>query len=190
MRQHSTGAAAGVNGVGETNRVTVAKMLPVGIERDRQIDVCAQCHGGIGSGITPAFSFKPGTTLASYISLESDPRARVDVHGNQVALLEKSRCFQSSPGMTCSSCHELHSPEREAASYSDKCLTCHQASACPTFSRMPRQAVVNCIDCHMPLQSSTSLAVDMEDERVAVKVRSHWIQVYPSSGAEHQRTKP
>jgi hypothetical protein len=55
---------------------------------------------------------------------------------------------------------------------------------------MPRQAVTNCIDCHMPLQSSTSLAVDMEDERVAVKVRSHWIQVYPSSGAEHQRTKP
>jgi hypothetical protein len=190
MRQHSAGAAAGVNGVGETNSVTVAKMPPVGIERDRQIDVCAQCHGGIGSGITPAFSFKPGTSLASYISLESDPRARVDVHGNQVALLEKSRCFQSSPSMTCSTCHELHAPEREATSYSDKCLTCHQASACPTFSKMPRQAATNCIDCHMPLQSSTSLAVDMEDERVAVKVRSHWIQVYPSSGAEHQRTKP
>jgi hypothetical protein len=189
VRQHSAGARA--NGaVSNTAAATVAKMPPVEIERDRQIDVCAQCHGGIGKGLTPAFSFKPGTTLASYISLESDPRARVDVHGNQVALLEKSQCFQSSASMTCSTCHELHSPEREAASYSDKCLTCHQASACPTFSKMPHQAVTNCIDCHMPLQSSTSLAVDTEDERVAVKVRTHWIRVYPSSGAEHHKSQP
>ncbi len=96
-------------------------------------------------------------TLAPHISLEANPLARVDVHGNQVALLEKSRCFQSSASMTCSTCHKLHEPEREAAAYSDKCLTCHQASACPTFSKMPAPAVTNCIDCHMPLQESNSL---------------------------------
>ncbi len=192
VREHSAGATIGSTGAAggtpsAAARVVAAKMPPVGIERDRQIDVCAQCHAGIGKGLTAEFSYKPGSTLASYISLETDPRARVDVHGNQVGLLEKSRCFQSSPNMSCSTCHELHSPEREAASYSDKCLTCHQVSACPTFSKMPHQAVTNCIDCHMPLQGSTSLGVDMEGERVADKVRSHWIRVYPSGGAEHQK---
>jgi hypothetical protein len=191
VRMHTAGSGANAAASAATTASdSAAKMPPVGIERDRQIDVCAQCHGGIGTGVTPAFSFKPGAPLASYISLQSDPRARVDVHGNQVALLEKSRCFQSSPSMTCSTCHELHAPEREAASYSAKCLTCHQTSACPTFSKMPHQAVTNCIDCHMPLQSSTSLAVDLEDERVAVKVRTHWIWAYPSGAAEHQKSEP
>ena len=52
-----------------------------------------------------------GEHLSNSLKLEPfNPRARVDVHGNQVALLEKSRCFQSSPSMTCSTCHDLHAP--------------------------------------------------------------------------------
>jgi hypothetical protein len=162
----------------------IVKMPPMGLERDQQVDICAQCHGGIGHGLTPAFSFKPGEALAPHISLEANPLARVDVHGNQVALLQKSKCFQSS-SMTCSTCHNLHEPERQAATYSDKCLTCHQASACPTFSKMSPPAVTNCIDCHMPLEESNSLRVDLEDQQVPIKVRNHWIRVYPSSAKAH-----
>jgi hypothetical protein len=176
----STGAAA---------TPTAAKMAPIGFERNRQVDICAQCHGGIGAGLTPAFTFKPGETLASHISLEADPLARVDVHGNQVALMQKSRCFQSSASMTCSTCHDLHEPEREAASYSAVCLTCHQSSACPTFSKMPPPAATNCIDCHMPEQQSSSLRVDLEDQQVPVKVRNHWIRVYPSQPSTHQNSE-
>jgi hypothetical protein len=164
----------------------VAKMPPVGIDRDRQTDVCAQCHGGIGHELKPPFSFVPGEALSSYVSLEVNPLARVDVHGNQVALLEKSVCFRSSPSMTCSTCHNSHEPEREAASYSDKCLTCHKTSACPTFSKNPAPAVTNCVDCHMPVQESKSLTVDMENRSVADPVRNHWIRVYPSSSSPHQ----
>jgi hypothetical protein len=169
--------------------VAAAKMAPVGFERDRQVEICAQCHGGIGQNLTPAFSFKPGEELAPHISLEANPLARVDVHGNQVALLEKSRCFQSSASMACSTCHNSHEPEREAASYSDKCLTCHQASACPTFSKMPAPAVTNCIDCHMPLQESNTLRVDLEDQQVPIKVRNHWIRAYPSQASQHQNSQ-
>ncbi len=68
-----------------------AKMPPMGFERDRQVEICAQCHGGIGQGLTPAFSFKPGEALAPHISLEANPLARVDVHGNQVALLREEQ---------------------------------------------------------------------------------------------------
>jgi hypothetical protein len=193
VRLHSsqTGASAASlavsNGAAATSEAV--KMAPIGFERDRQVDICAQCHGGIGAGLTPALSFKPGEALAPHISLESDPLARVDVHGNQVALLQKSRCFQSSAGMTCSTCHNLHEPEREAASYSAVCLTCHQTSACPTFSKMPPPAVTNCIDCHMPEQQSNSLRVDLEDQQVPIKVRNHWIRVYPSQASPHQNSE-
>jgi hypothetical protein len=159
-----------------------APLPPTGIDRARQIDVCAQCHGGVGESVTPPFSFRPGEPLSNSLTLEPfNPRARVDVHGNQVALLEKSRCFQSSPSMTCSTCHNLHAPERDAASYSDRCLTCHKPESCPTFTKTPHRQSTNCIDCHMPNQTSKSLVLDIEDEQVGARVRSHWIRVYPES---------
>jgi Cytochrome c554 and c-prime len=185
VRLHwNQGAASAASG--STGAVAeLAKMPPIGFKRDRQVDICAQCHGGIGHGLTPAFSFKPGEALAPHISLEADPLERVDVHGNQVALVEKSRCFQSSLSMTCSTCHNLHEAEREATTYSDKCLACHQASACPTFSKMPAPAVINCIGCHVPVQESNTLRVDLEDQQVPIQVRNHWIRVYPSPRAAH-----
>jgi hypothetical protein len=193
VRLHSaTPSAASVSdgSAGGTGTVaTAGKMPPIGFERDRQVETCAQCHGGIGENLTPAFSYKPGEELAPHLSLEANPLARVDVHGNQVALLAKSRCFQSSASMTCSTCHNLHQPEREAAAYSDKCLTCHQASACPAFSKMPKPEVTNCIDCHMPLQESNTLRVDLEDQQVPIKVRNHWIRVYPSQAPLHQNSE-
>jgi Cytochrome c554 and c-prime len=191
VRSHAgqTEASAAAGGSAANTAVAAAKMPPIGFERDRQVDICAQCHGGIGQDLTPAFSFKPGEALAPHISLEANPLARVDVHGNQVALLGKSRCFQSSPSMTCTTCHNLHEPEGEAASYSEKCLTCHQASTCPTFSKMPTPAVTNCVDCHMPVQQSKSLRVDLEDQQVPVKVRNHWIRVYPSEASQHQNSE-
>ena len=196
VRSHSAAAAVSGSAAGSVGTAGVAaatavtgKMPPLRFERDRQVEICAQCHGGIGKNLSPAFSFKPGEELAPHISLELNPLARVDVHGNQVALLEKSRCFQSSASMTCSTCHNLHEPEREAASYSEKCLTCHQASACPTFSKMPTPTVTNCVDCHMPLQESNSLRVDLEDEQVPIKVRNHWIRVYPSQASPHQNSE-
>lgn len=186
MQSSATSAATTATAVATPG---APKMPPIGFERDRQVEICAQCHGGIGEGLTPAFSFKPGQPLAPQISLEANPLARVDVHGNQVALLEKSRCFQSSTSMTCSTCHNLHEPEREAAAYSDKCLTCHQASACRTFSKMAKPAVTNCVDCHMPMQESNALKVDLEDQQVPVKVRTHWIRVYPSQAPAHQNSE-
>jgi hypothetical protein len=196
VRSHSAIAGATTTSTGSTGEASVAataaatgKLPPNGFERDRQVEICAQCHGGIGKNLTPAFSFKPGEALAPHISLELNPLARVDVHGNQVALLEKSRCFQSAASMTCSTCHNLHEPEHEAASYSGKCLTCHQTSACPTFSKMPTPAVTNCVDCHMPLQESNSLRVDLDNQQVPIKVRNHWIRVYPSQASPHQNSE-
>jgi hypothetical protein len=156
-------------------------MAPVALERERQIEVCAQCHGGVGDEVAPAFSFSPGQHLADYVRLQPpDPFAHVDVHGNQVALLEKSRCFQASPDMTCTTCHNVHAVEKSAASYSDRCITCHQPEKCPAFAKLGRQTTTNCIDCHMPVQASNSLVLDVDDTRVKARVRNHWIRVYPA----------
>ena len=54
---------------------------PAKLSRDRRVDVCAQCHGGLGEEIAPAFSFRPGQPLAEFIELQQLPvNAIVDVH--------------------------------------------------------------------------------------------------------------
>jgi len=162
-----------------TNSTGEKPMPPLRLSRDRQIDVCAQCHGGAGEPIAPAFAFRPGETLSEYVKLE-EPNAkdRLDVHGNQVTLLERSRCFQSSPEMTCSTCHDVHAPERAAADYSTRCIECHRADQCGMVRKLGTQMASNCIDCHMPVQPSNLLVLDADDTRLKAKVRNHWIRVY------------
>lgn len=148
------------------------------LPRDRQIDECAQCHGGIGEAIAPAFSYVPGKQLENYVMLpHPDAEARVDVHGNQVALMQRSRCYQESQ-MTCTTCHDVHTPERAAASYSEKCLQCHQDRDCGEFVKLGAKIRDNCIDCHMPLQDSNLIVSDLNGQQVKARIRNHWIKVY------------
>jgi hypothetical protein len=164
------------------NSSATKTMPPLRLSRDRQIDVCAQCHGGAGEPMARAFSFKPGEPLAEYVKL-AEPTAtdRLDVHGNQVNLLARSRCFQSSPAMSCSTCHDPHAPERPAADYSARCLECHQAEQCRMVPKVAKQIASNCIDCHMPVQASNLLVLDADDTRLKARVRNHWIRVYQKS---------
>ena len=152
---------------------------PVNLPRDRQIEVCAQCHGGIGQSIVAAFSYVPGQQLENYVRLpRPDAEDRVDVHGNQVALTQRSRCYQNSQ-MTCATCHEVHAPERAAASYSEKCLQCHQDRDCGEFLKLGAKIRENCIDCHMPLQNSNLIVSNLNAEQFKARIRNHWIKVYP-----------
>ena len=159
-------------------------MPPLRLSRDRQIEVCAQCHGGAGEPIAPAFSFRPGEALSEYVRLQQ-PNAtdRLDVHGNQVLLLARSRCFQSSPELSCSNCHEVHARERPAADYSARCLECHRADQCGMIQKLGKEIASNCIDCHMPVEPSNLLVLDADDSRLRANVRNHWIRVY-------QKTSP
>jgi hypothetical protein len=159
-----------------------AKLPPSGLPRERQIDICAQCHAGIGRSLTPAFSFRPGDDLSAFLALPQPGAAdRVDVHGNQVALLERSRCFQSTPRMTCTTCHDVHSRSLPAASYSARCLECHKPEQCGEVAKLGTQSASDCIRCHMPVQESGQLTVDTDETRLPAKVRNHWIRVYPKA---------
>jgi len=122
-------------------------MNPKSLPRDRQVDVCAQCHGGLGEERAPAFSFVPGRSLADYLQLVIPAAdAKLDVHGNQVALLERSRCFQYSSKMSCTTCHDVHAPERTAAAYSDRCLGCHKPESCGLYPKLGQDIARNCVD--------------------------------------------
>jgi hypothetical protein len=157
---------------------------PTKLSRERQVDICAQCHAGMRYPIAPAFSYVPGEPLDEYLDPDhSNPDSQVDVHGGQVALLKKSRCYQSSPAMTCSTCHNVHQPQRDASAFSAYCLKCHKVEACGIFARAGSQISNRCIDCHMPVQESKAIFTDSNGKRISARVRNHWIKVYPRTDA-------
>jgi Flp pilus assembly protein TadD len=154
---------------------------PAMLSRDRQVDLCALCHNGIRSKeVAPAFSYRPGNELDRYVTPDpEDPAEHPDVHGNQVGLLTRSKCYLQSPNMTCSSCHDVHAPERTAASYSNKCLTCHKWQSCGLSKKIGHTISNNCIDCHMPVEPTKVIVSETAGELVRASMRNHWIKVYP-----------
>jgi hypothetical protein len=159
-----------------------AILNPAKFSRDRQVDACAYCHNGIQrQALAPAFSFVPGKPLTDFFKpLSTEAAAHPDVHGNQVGLLERSRCYQSSPEMSCSTCHNTHAPEKTAASYSTACLKCHQWTSCGESKRLGPSIAKNCVDCHMPVEPTNVIVSETAGEVVRARMRNHWIKVYPA----------
>jgi hypothetical protein len=132
---------------------------PARLSRDRQVDICALCHNGTQREATaPAFSYMAGDVLDNYFTPHIDVSvAQVDVHGDQVGLLRRSRCYQSSPQMSCSTCHDVHAPERDPEAYSARCLSCHQTGSCGVAIDHGDNVRGRCVGCHMPLETSKAI---------------------------------
>ena len=151
---------------------------PAKLPRARQIDLCGLCHAGVGVSKTASFSFAAGDVLDNYIQFENPkPHEPLDVHGNQLELLERSKCFQSS-NMTCSTCHDVHQTQRDPTYFSDKCLQCHKVQSCGLFPKRGRALAGKCVDCHLPNQDSNVIFSSHDRLRIVPKVRNHWIKVY------------
>ena len=172
---------AEVNAPGAAKPLDQAIVNPAKLPRDRQLGLCSLCHGGIGIAKAPTFSYTAGNALEGFLKLET-PKAdeALDVHGNQVALLERSKCFKSSE-MTCSTCHNTHVRQREAGDFSEKCLACHKVESCGLFPRRGRGLAGKCVDCHLPNQTSNVIFSTHDGVRIRPKVRNHWIKVYPET---------
>ena len=153
---------------------------PAKLSPPRQTDVCVQCHGGQGDRfLLPAFSYVPGQPLDKYIDLGPVDSAKdVDVHGKQWKLLIKSRCYQMSANMNCSTCHDVHKKEPDLAVMSQNCLSCHKVEATATHKKEGEGIVENCIDCHMPKLESKVVDLDIDGKKVRPRFRSHWIKIY------------
>lgn len=150
---------------------------PARFPRDRQMDLCAWCHAGAGFSMDPAFSYVPGQPLDKYLRLpQPDPSVLPDVHGSQVEMLERSRCFQQS-AMTCITCHDVHAVQHDLLGFSEQCLSCHKPGSA-MFPKQGHNVASNCIDCHMPLQETDLIVFDQNGKKARPKVRNHWIKVY------------
>jgi hypothetical protein len=149
------------------------------LTRERQMDVCAQCHGGRRFPLTAAFSYIPGEPLDKYYVRDpSNAGAVADVHGNQVALLQASRCYQSSAALVCSTCHDVHQTQRDAAAFSVRCRECHKPENCGKYEKLHDRIVTNCVDCHMPVQASKLIVSSSNGKKTRAMVRTHWIKIY------------
>ena len=184
---HGPGAAHAALHVAHPARSTIiadeAIVNPARLSRERQLDLCALCHNGIQrKPLAPAFSYQPGKPLADfYQPIETSQAEHPDVHGHQVALLERSRCFQSSSTMTCSTCHNTHAPERDVAFYSARCLTCHTVTSCKNAIHIGIAAKSECVACHMPVEPTSAIVSETGDQQLHTSMRNHWVKIYPDA---------
>jgi hypothetical protein len=161
----------------------VAIVNPARLTRDRQMDLCSLCHAGLGQSLLPALSYQPGDVLAQSLTIANPPPGEpIDVHGNQVSALQRSKCY-SSGRLTCSTCHNVHERQENADSYSVHCLECHAAASCPRFQRMGQAIRTRCVECHMPEGKSETLHSSTEGHFLQAELRNHFIAVYPDAGA-------
>ncbi len=156
---------------------------PARLSRERQMDVCMQCHLETTSRQLPGlirrfdrapFSYRPGEPLGEYaVYFDHDAGAIRDGKfevAHAAYRLRKSACFRSSQ-MTCTTCHDPHrAPRGEEAGrhYSSVCRSCHAAAHASTS-----KAEMNCVDCHMPKRRT--------DDAVHVVMTDHYIQKKPEA---------
>ena len=159
-------------------QVRAAIVNPARLPRDRQLEVCFQCHLETSNRHSPAavldykrdiYSYRPGQPLGDYkLYFERPEKPKDDdfeiAHAGYQ--LPKSACFRKSQ-MTCLTCHNPHDiPHGPQAiqGYVAICQTCH-AQVTHTVA-LP--VTETCISCHMPKRRT--------DGSVHVVLTDHYIQ--------------
>ena len=158
------------------------------LSNQQKLDACAICHSGNDKEkLKPRFLFKPGDALADYFK-EGSGDGKIDVHGNQYALLLQSKCYTASNNLNCITCH---SPHTNAASehtfYSAKCMSCHaeNTAAFCTLKTVPVKLLKeDCTGCHMPQEPSGVIQFQLSNnrERFSYMYTNHHIAVHKSGG--------
>ena len=144
---------------------------------------CGRCHGQASKHIEAARSARAGGEIRAAIfdGGRLPAKAAVQVCGEchrtsgdlqnlatvrfQPVGLMASRCFNSSPGISCVTCHDPHGDavRNNAGFYAARCVACHASGACFRENR------ADCISCHM---RQTELAAGL-------KFTDHRIRIYP-----------
>jgi tetratricopeptide (TPR) repeat protein len=162
-----------------------AVVHPGRLTRDRQMDLCAQCHSNAPKPRGPAFSYRPGEPLEAHFRTNLNTRPEADHVANQVYYLRQSKCFQKSDTLTCTTCHNPHRPGN-SASVQGSCLKCHQSAHCPEQDRLPAAVRGDCVGCHMPRFTRIQVFFHTEDDQYVAPMRPHQhrIAVYPAARQE------
>ncbi len=176
QRCHGPGAAH-VNAPSAANIVNPAR-LP----RERNLEVCMQCHLESTSAPLPyairrfgrgVFSYVPGEPLSEYMihfdETDGGKNDRFEI-ASSAYRLRKSKCFQES-AMTCTTCHDPHRIPRGADAanhYVAVCWSCHQSAIEKAVAEHKHPDSSNCLSCHMPQRRT--------DDVVHAVMTDHYIQ--------------
>jgi predicted CXXCH cytochrome family protein len=158
-------------------KIRQAIVNPARLSRDRQLEVCMQCHLETSSSLMPneirrynrsIDSYRPGEPLGDYklfFDRSSGQGDRFEI-AHAGYRLRMSACFRSSQ-MTCLTCHDPHQSyrtENSTAHYVAVCQGCHQSMV----HKASLPAGANCLSCHMPKRRT--------DDVVHVVMTDHYIQ--------------
>jgi Cytochrome c554 and c-prime len=156
-----------------------------GLNRIQKNDMCALCHSGFRDVQQSLFKFKPGDDINNFYvpDFRGADTDSLDVHGNQTQLMMASKCFQMSNDLTCNSCHNVHTTERDNMKiFSQRCMNCHQQvqhSFAAKSAELQNAVQNNCIDCHMPLKPSKAITMLTNQQRTLPdNIRTHLVTVY------------
>jgi tetratricopeptide (TPR) repeat protein len=164
---------------------------PARLPRDRQTEVCLQCHLETTSTRLPAmirrfdrgpFSFTPGESLNDHVLHFDHPKeaGREDKFEIVSAAyrMRQSACFLKSKTLTCTTCHSAHGESKINA-----CSNCHSQASLAAARSHPGGS--DCAGCHMPKRRT--------EDAVHVVMTDHFIQRIPSKAdplAERKERHP
>jgi predicted CXXCH cytochrome family protein len=124
-----------------------------------QRDVCSRCHLQGDARIDLVNGTVNRThPIAGQIPVLVPSGTLVDFRFvGQVERLALSRCFKSSPAMTCTTCHDPHTGVRAQGveSFDKACVACHETLGAHTslaaaqVTGEPSRSARGCVDCHV-----------------------------------------
>jgi predicted CXXCH cytochrome family protein len=167
----------------KVEQIRKAILNPSRLSRDRQMEVCYQCHLETTSQALPhsiqkfgraPFSWNPAEPLGNYTIFFDHAKGSKYEDDFEIAhsayRLRKSKCFLQSQ-MTCTTCHNPHDIPRgaEATShYNGVCAECHTAPFRQLVAAGKHPTGADCVSCHMPKRRTTDV--------VHAVVTDHYIQ--------------
>ena len=162
-------------------------VYPGGLERERLIEVCTQCHSNSVNHKGPALSFRPGEKLEDHYRTIYPKYNETDRVANQIAPLRDSKCFQHSE-MTCITCHDPHLTGQapHGLTFKETCLQCHPPEACKQREKNPPEVADKCVACHMRQYAKINVNFTQADDAFVPPLRrvNHQIQIDPIANDE------
>ena len=160
-------------------------IAPATLPRERQLDICSQCHSNAIREIGPPFTYRPGKPLDQTFRPIHTKYPEDDHVANQIKGLRQSKCFQKDESLTCSTCHNPHKPhepgEKDAGSKS--CAKCHKPADCREQSKIPAPVRMDCVGCHLPPRVWMNVNFHTSTDRFVPPIRryDHRIAIHPES---------